>query len=73
MFIEGKSSLGYLLNANKLGGVGGQIQELNICNGVAMGGTASTGTQLFVPCSDGLRQLKVGPGAAFKRWMACTC
>ena len=63
MFIEGKSSLGYLLNANKLGGVGGQIQELNICNGVAMGGTASTGTQLFVPCSDGLRQLKVGPGA----------
>jgi outer membrane protein assembly factor BamB len=27
-----------------------------------MGGTASTGSQLFVPCSDGIRQLLIGPG-----------
>jgi outer membrane protein assembly factor BamB len=63
IFIEGKSGIAYLLQANKLGGVGGQIQTLtNICNGEAMGGTASTGTQIFVPCSDGLRQVLVGPG-----------
>ncbi len=62
IFIEGKSGLAYLLQANKLGGVGGQIQTLNVCNGEAMGGTASTGTQIFVPCSDGMRQLLVGPG-----------
>jgi outer membrane protein assembly factor BamB len=63
MFIEGKSGTAYLLQANNLGGVGGQIQTLNICSGVAMGGTASTGTQIFVPCSDGIRQLLLGPGA----------
>jgi outer membrane protein assembly factor BamB len=63
IFIEGKSDQAYLLHANQLGGVGGQIQALNICNGVAMGGTASTGTQVFIPCSDGLRQVIVGPGA----------
>lgn len=62
IFIEGKSGAAYLLQENKLGGVGGQIQTLNVCNGEAMGGTASTGTQIFVPCSDGLRQLLVGPG-----------
>lgn len=63
IFIEGKSGSAYLLHANKLGGVGGQIQTLNVCNGAAMGGTASTGTQIFVPCSDGLRQVLVGPGS----------
>lgn len=62
IFIEGKSGQAFLLHADKLGGVDGQIQTLNICNGVAMGGTASTGTQVFIPCSDGIRQLSIGPG-----------
>ncbi|MBV9258816.1 MAG: hypothetical protein JO215_12450, partial [Ktedonobacteraceae bacterium] len=63
IFIEGKSGSAYLLQTDKLGGVGGQLQTLNICNGgTAMGGTASTGTQVFIPCSDGIRQLLVGSG-----------
>ena len=36
VFIDGKAGKGYLLNGNKLGGVGGQLQEQDLCN--AFGG-----------------------------------
>ncbi|MDQ2884488.1 MAG: PQQ-binding-like beta-propeller repeat protein [Chloroflexota bacterium] len=63
MFIEGKSGSAYLLHANALGGVGGQIETANVCQGSAMGGTATLGLQVFVPCSDGIRQIQVSPDA----------
>jgi len=69
IFIEGKSGVGYVLHANKLGGVGGQIQTVNVCQGVAMGGTASIGSQVFVPCSDGVHQITVAAdGQATPGW-----
>ena len=61
VFADGKSGLGYLLHANSLGGIGGQAQELAICR--SFGGAAALNTQLFVPCTDGLREVNVGPGA----------
>ena len=61
IFADGKSGLGYLLHADALGGVGGQAQVKHIC--AAFGGAAALGSQLFVPCVDGLRQVLVGPGA----------
>src|SRR6266700_860287 len=61
IFANGKSGLGYLLHADALGGVGGQALVKPICR--AFGGAAALGSQLFVPCTDGLRQLVVGPGA----------
>jgi len=61
IFADGKSGLGYLLHADALGGVGGQALVKPICR--AFGGAAALGSQLFVPCTDGLRQLVVGPGA----------
>lgn len=35
---------------------------MKICNGLAMGGAATVGSQVFVPCSDGLRRVLVEPG-----------
>lgn len=60
VFADGKSGLGYLLHANALGGVGGQAHETSICS--SYGGAASVGSQIFLPCTDGLRQVLVEPG-----------
>ncbi len=60
IFADGKSGLGYLLHANALGGVGGQAQVASICH--SYGGSAALGTHLFVPCTNGLMEVVVGPG-----------
>jgi polyvinyl alcohol dehydrogenase (cytochrome) len=44
----GKSGVAYLLNAARLGGVGGQLAQQQVC--VAFGGAAVTGTIVYVPC-----------------------
>ena len=60
VFAAGKSGLGYLLRADHLG-VGGQLVERPVC--AAFGGATAVGSVLYVPCTDGLRQVRVGPGA----------
>src|SRR2546421_7492580 len=60
VFADGKSGLGYLLHANALGSVGGQAVVKSICS--SYGGAASVGSQIFLPCTDGLRQVLIGPG-----------
>ncbi|HKF36300.1 MAG TPA: PQQ-binding-like beta-propeller repeat protein [Ktedonobacteraceae bacterium] len=60
IYVNGKSGLGYLLHADSLGGVGGQAQVLSIC--ASFGGAAAIGSRVFVPCTDGLREVLVGPG-----------
>jgi hypothetical protein len=71
VFVAGKAGIGYLLNANKLGGIGGQAAVAQICDGLAMGGNATAGSQIFVPCSDGLRSVMVEPGPKLVvRWQA---
>jgi PQQ-like domain len=62
VFIAGKNGVGYLLHANALGGIGGQATMAKICDGLAMGGAATVGLEVFVPCSDGLRCVLVKPG-----------
>ena len=62
IFADGKNGMGYLLHADALGGVGGQALVKPIC--YAYGGAAALDSQLFVPCTDGLQQLLVGPGAS---------
>jgi outer membrane protein assembly factor BamB len=60
VFADGKSGTGFLLNADKLGGVDGQIHRTTICHGY--GGAATLGTTIFVPCTDGVRQVIVEGG-----------
>lgn len=57
IFAAGKSGNGYLLHANALGGVGGQVAGQHVC--VSFGGAATVGSTIFVPCVDGLLQMTV--------------
>jgi outer membrane protein assembly factor BamB len=59
VFVAGKDGKGYVLHANALGGVGGQVAEMQICNGQAMGGAAVVGSQVLVPCNDGVRSVTI--------------
>jgi outer membrane protein assembly factor BamB len=62
IFIQGKSNNGYLLQANHLGGIGGQIQTISVCAAGAYGGAAVNGSVAFIPCADGLREIQLGSG-----------
>jgi outer membrane protein assembly factor BamB len=69
IFIAGKSGTGYLLRADALGGVGGQALAQPVCH--AYGGAAVVGSTIFIPCTEGLQQVQVGPGATLKMgWRA---
>jgi outer membrane protein assembly factor BamB len=63
LFASGKSGEGYLLQAGHLGGIGGQLQTIALCNAGAYGGAAVSGQVAFIPCADGLRALRVTAGA----------
>jgi outer membrane protein assembly factor BamB len=60
IYADGKSGNGYLLRADHLGGVGGQLQTLALCP--AFGGAAVSGQSTIIPCADGLRQLTLSAG-----------
>jgi outer membrane protein assembly factor BamB len=68
IYADGKSSQGYVLQANHLGGVGGQLQTLSVCP--AFGGAAVSGSTFFVPCVDGLRELSVSGQRVSLGWHA---
>jgi len=71
IFIQGKSNQGYLLHANHLGGIGGQIQTLSVCSAGAYGGAAVKGSVAFIPCADGLREIQLGSeGTLLTGWQA---
>jgi outer membrane protein assembly factor BamB len=68
IFADGKAGKGYLLNANKLGGVGGELQQLDTC--LAFGSSATTGSVIFVPCLNGVLQLMVTGSTMKQGWQA---
>jgi outer membrane protein assembly factor BamB len=51
LFQIGKRGTGYLLNATRLGGVGGQIAQGTVCP--SRGGGISDGDLIYVPCEQG--------------------
>ena len=61
LYADGKSGHGYLLSASHLGGVGGQLQTITLCS--AYGGAAVSGQSMYIPCTDGLRQVTVAGGS----------
>jgi outer membrane protein assembly factor BamB len=69
IFAAGKSGNGYLLNASKLGGVGGSIDQQPVCR--SFGGAATVGSTIFVPCTTGLLQIMVdASGHMHQGWQA---
>jgi outer membrane protein assembly factor BamB len=65
----GKQGVAYLLKADQLGGIGGQVARVPVCSG-AFGGTAWSGTAVFVPCTDGLVALSVTATSIRVAWRA---
>jgi outer membrane protein assembly factor BamB len=65
----GKEGVAYVLKADQLGGIGGQIASRSVCSG-AWGGTAWSGGTVYVPCADGLVALSVTPTSVDIAWKA---
>ena len=69
IFQAGKSGTGYVLAADRLGGIGGQVWQGPVCR--SFGGTAVVGDTVYVPCTDGVRAVRIdGSGQAGVRWHA---
>ena len=66
MLAAGKRGTGYLLNAARLGGVGGQHAQAAVCP--AFGGMAVSGSTVYVPCGGGLAAVDTAGGALHVRW-----
>ncbi|MGH9301971.1 MAG: PQQ-binding-like beta-propeller repeat protein, partial [Acidimicrobiales bacterium] len=64
LFQIGKSGIGYLLSASALGHSGTNFFSRGVCEG-AYGAAAATAKMIFVPCSQGLYALRLGPGPGF--------
>ena len=54
----GKSGVGYLLSASRLGGIDGQIFSSHVC-GSAFGASSYARGLVYVPCDDGVRALRL--------------
>ena len=71
VFQIGKAGIGYLLAADHLGGIGGELHSGDVCGGGAVfGGIAHNGNNLFVPCSNGVVQVKVSGDGFATGWTA---
>jgi outer membrane protein assembly factor BamB len=69
IFIAGKSETGYVLRIGRLGGIGGEVSQARVC--ASYGGTAVVGDTVYVPCSDGLRAIRISAsGVISELWHA---
>jgi hypothetical protein len=69
VFAAGKSGKGYVLSANALGGIGGQVAVEDVCT--SFGGAATVGSTMFLPCTNGVLQLTVdASGQMHQGWQA---
>jgi outer membrane protein assembly factor BamB len=70
LFAIGKEGLGLVLNANRLGGTGGQLFSQQLCDGGAFGGLAYQAPFVYVPCSDGLVAVRLSGDSFSVAWRA---
>jgi outer membrane protein assembly factor BamB len=66
----GKGGTGYLLDAEHLGGIGGELHSGDVCNSGAFGAVAHDGDTLYVPCSNGVVQVIVSGDSFHAGWTA---
>jgi outer membrane protein assembly factor BamB len=59
VYADGKAGIGYILQRGNLGGVGGQVAELND-NCEAFGTSAVDGNTIYLPCATGPQAVTVG-------------
>ncbi|GAC1642473.1 MAG: hypothetical protein NVS9B11_10980 [Candidatus Dormibacteraceae bacterium] len=65
----GKQGVAYVLKAGALGGIGGHLASKQVCSG-AWGGTAWSGSTIYVPCGNGLYALAVSSSSIDVVWRA---
>ncbi|MBO0867182.1 MAG: cellulose binding domain-containing protein [Micromonosporaceae bacterium] len=72
VYADGKAGVGYVLRQGNLGGIGGQVSQLN--NGCqAFGASAVAGNTVYLPCSSGPRAVTISStGTATELWRAPT-
>jgi len=71
LFQIGKAGRGYLLAADHLGGIGGELHSGDVCGGGSVfGGIAHDGNALFVPCSNGVVRVGVNGDTFATGWTA---
>ena len=70
LFVIGKEGLGLILNADHLGGTGGQLFSQHVCSSGAFGGLAFQAGIVYVPCQDGLYAVKVSGDSFTTIWKA---
>jgi outer membrane protein assembly factor BamB len=67
--LGGKSGPVYVLRQGRLGGIGGQVDEQDICR--SFGGAAVVGDVVYLPCTDGVRAVRIdGSGHLHVLWHA---
>ncbi len=57
VLIAGKSGTAYVLRRDDLGGIGGEVSSAEVCH--SFGGTAVDGDVAYLPCTDGVRAVRV--------------
>lgn len=65
---DGKGGTAYLLDATRLGGIGGALAALDGC--AAYGWPAATRRSAFLPCEDGVRRLETAGDRLRWAWQA---
>jgi hypothetical protein len=69
VFIAGKSGTAYVLRQDHLGGIGGQASMAELCH--SFGGTSVADDVVYVPCTDGVRAVRIGSdGTMLVLWHA---
>lgn len=67
--IAGKRGTAYVLRSGALHGVGTQLSAKDVCR--AFGGAAVSGADVYLPCVDGVRLVRVGGDSSLSvRWQA---
>jgi outer membrane protein assembly factor BamB len=67
VFAIGKEGVGYLLDADRLGGIGAELTSRPVCD-AAFGGSAYASGFVYVPCTDGLVALRVNGRTLGRAW-----
>jgi outer membrane protein assembly factor BamB len=67
LFEVGKETTAYLLDGSTLGGIGGELASLDVCE--SLGGSAYQSPHVYVVCPDAgeIAQVKIGPGNTMTR------
>ena len=68
--IAGKAGEIFLLDANHLGGIGGQLAKATGCT--SFGGMAYDAGAAFLPCTDGVLRVDISGQTLVKRWKVST-